>query len=45
MLKDIVEVKAAAGHRLWLRFEDGCEGTVDRSSPDIWPNEAHPLEG
>jgi len=29
MLKDIVEVRALDGHRLWLRFEDGVSGTVD----------------
>ena len=29
MLKDIVEVKALGGHRLFLRFEDGVEGEVD----------------
>ena len=29
MLKDIVEVRPLDGYRLWLRFEDGAEGTVD----------------
>ncbi len=29
MIKDIVEVKAIGGYRLWLRFEDGVEGEVD----------------
>ena len=29
MLKDIVEVRPLEGYRLWLRFEDGIEGTVD----------------
>jgi hypothetical protein len=29
MLKDIVEVRPLDGYRLWLRFEDGIEGTVD----------------
>jgi hypothetical protein len=29
MLKDIVAVRPLEGHRLWLRFEDGVEGTVD----------------
>ncbi len=31
MLKDIVEVRPLDGHRLYLRFEDGVEGTVDVS--------------
>lgn len=29
MLKDVVEVRPLDGYRLWLRFEDGIEGTVD----------------
>jgi hypothetical protein len=29
MLKDIVLVKPLANHHLYLRFEDGVEGTVD----------------
>jgi len=29
MLKDIVAVRPLDGHRVWLRFEDGVEGTVD----------------
>src|SRR5438309_1313989 len=29
MLKDIVEARALEGHRLFVRFEDGVEGTVD----------------
>ncbi|HXQ24230.1 MAG TPA: DUF2442 domain-containing protein [Candidatus Acidoferrales bacterium] len=29
MLKDIVEVKAIGGYRLWLRFENGVEGEID----------------
>jgi len=29
MLKDIVEVKALGGHRLYLRFEDGVAGQLD----------------
>ena len=29
MLKDIVEVRALAGHRLYLRFEDGVAGEID----------------
>jgi hypothetical protein len=31
MLIDIVEVRPLDGHRLFLRFEDGAEGTVDIS--------------
>ena len=31
MLKDIVEVKALAGHRVYLKFEDGIEGELDLS--------------
>jgi hypothetical protein len=27
----VMEVKARAGYRLWLRFEDGVEGEVDLS--------------
>ena len=29
MLQDIVEVRPEAGHRLWLKFEDGVSGTLD----------------
>lgn len=29
MLKDIVEVRALDGYRLYLSFEDGVEGEVD----------------
>jgi uncharacterized protein DUF2442 len=29
MLKDIVEVRPLENYRLYLRFEDGVEGTVD----------------
>ena len=29
MLKYIVEARAAGGHRLYLRFEDGVDGEVD----------------
>ena len=29
MLKDIVDVRVVRDHRLWLRFEDGVEGSVD----------------
>ena len=31
MLKDIVDVCPGEDHRLFLRFEDGLEGTVDLS--------------
>jgi hypothetical protein len=29
MLKDVVEVRALSGRRLWLHFEDGATGVVD----------------
>jgi len=29
MLKDVIEAHAAGGQMLWVRFQDGCEGTVD----------------
>lgn len=29
MLKDVVEVRALTGHRLFVRFEDGMQGEVD----------------
>jgi hypothetical protein len=29
MLKDVVEVRALGGHRLYLRFEDGVAGEVE----------------
>jgi hypothetical protein len=29
MLKDLVEVRALGGHRLYLRFEDGLAGELD----------------
>ena len=29
MFKDVVEVKVLAGHRLYLRFEDGVAGELD----------------
>ncbi len=29
MMKDIVEVRALEGRRLYLRFEDGVAGEVD----------------
>ncbi len=29
MLKDILEVKPLAGHRVYLKFEDGVEGELD----------------
>jgi hypothetical protein len=29
MLKDIVEAKALGEYRLYLRFEDGIEGSID----------------
>ena len=29
MLKDVVEVRSTGGHQLFVRFEDGAEGTVD----------------
>lgn len=29
MLRDIVEVRPLEGYRLFLRFEDGVQGTVD----------------
>jgi hypothetical protein len=29
MLKDVVEVRVLAGHRLFVRFEDGMQGEVD----------------
>jgi hypothetical protein len=29
MLKDVVEVRALPGHRLFVRFEDGVAGEVD----------------
>ena len=31
MLKDIVEVRPLGGYQLYLRFEDGVEGSVDVS--------------
>lgn len=31
MLKDVVEVRHAGGHRLWMRFRDGAAGEVDLS--------------
>lgn len=32
MLKDVIAAEPRAGHRLWLRFEDGVEGEVDVSA-------------
>ena len=29
LLRDVVEVKALGGHRLRLKFDDGCEGEID----------------
>ena len=29
MFKDVIEVRALGGHRVWLRFEDGVEGELD----------------
>jgi hypothetical protein len=29
---DVLKVRGLAGHRLWARFSDGCEGTLDLSS-------------
>ena len=29
MLKDVVQVRALPGRRLWLRFQDGATGVVD----------------
>ena len=31
MLKDIIEVRALSGYRIYLRFEDGIEGELDLS--------------
>ena len=28
-MRDVVEVRAVGGHRVFLRFEDGLEGEVD----------------
>ena len=28
-LVDVLRVKGLEGHRLWLRFTDGCEGEID----------------
>ena len=35
MLFDVVEVKPLEGLKLWLRFEDGTEGTVDLSDLEL----------
>ena len=32
MLVHVVEARHVAGHRLWLRFDDGVEGEIDLSS-------------
>ncbi len=29
MLKDVVEVKALGGHKVYLKYEDGVEGELD----------------
>lgn len=29
MLRDIVEARPLSGYRVFLKFEDGCEGEVD----------------
>ena len=29
MLKDVIDVRAIDGHRLWLRFDDDVEGEID----------------
>ena len=29
MIVDVVEARYLGGHRVWLRFDDGCEGEVD----------------
>ncbi len=31
MLKSAVSVRALDGHKIWVRFDDGAEGTVDVS--------------
>jgi hypothetical protein len=31
MLHDVVEVRPLGGHRLFLRFDDGAEGSIDLS--------------
>jgi hypothetical protein len=36
MLKDIVAVKPLENYRLWLRFEDDVEGTVDLKDLIVW---------
>lgn len=29
MLRDVTEVRAIGGYRIWLRFDDGTEGDLD----------------
>ncbi len=29
---DVIRVRGLPGHRLWARFSDGCEGTLDLSA-------------
>lgn len=44
MLKDIVEVKALAGHRVYLKFEDGIEGELDLSEMITFDGVFEPLK-
>jgi hypothetical protein len=31
MIVEIVEARHLGGHRIWVRFEDGVQGEIDRS--------------
>ena len=35
MIPKVIEVKPIEGYKLWLRFQDGVCGTVDRSGA-LW---------
>lgn len=43
MIPRIVEAKARAGYRIWLRFHDGATGTVDLAA-ELWGPMFEPLK-
>lgn len=44
MLHDVVKVKPLGDHRLWLRFDDGAEGSIDLSKEIRFDGVFEPLK-
>ncbi len=43
MIPKLIEAKHLSRYKVWLKFQDGCEGEIDLE-PDLWGNIFEPIK-